>query len=227
MDYKTVKEYLGDKLYSNIICKNMPLSMQADAIRVALLRKYGGLWMDIDTIILNGNFTKLFERYELTMIGEEKYRNQYIGFIFASRNSKILNLWLSHIINKVSEYKYFFNRNVSNSSKKNITFDYLGNSIINPLLRNNTNRNYLRVDSKRINAFPERIFIQNISQTNVEKYRQFYFSKGVPNRILNSTKYVILLHNSWTPFKYKNITEEEFLKQDILISKLFAQILKK
>ncbi len=56
----------------------MPLSMQADAIRVALLRKYGGLWMDIDTIILNGNFTKLFEKYELTMIGEEKYRNQYI-----------------------------------------------------------------------------------------------------------------------------------------------------
>ena len=50
----------------------MPLSMQADAIRVALLRKYGGLWMDIDIIILNGNFTKLFERYELTMIGEEK-----------------------------------------------------------------------------------------------------------------------------------------------------------
>ena len=55
----------------------MPLSMQADAIRVALLKKYGGLWIDTDSIILNGNFTKEFTKYELTMIGEEKNKFQY------------------------------------------------------------------------------------------------------------------------------------------------------
>ena len=106
-------------------------------------------------------------------------------------------------------------------------FDYLGNAIIDPLLENITNKNFCRIESKTINAFPETIFIKNFSKTKKQKYREFYFEKGDPRIILNSTKYIILLHNSWTPSKYKNMTEEEFLAQDILISKLLAQILNK
>ena len=38
----------------------MSLPIQADAIRVALLKKYGGIWMDADTIITSGEFLKNF-----------------------------------------------------------------------------------------------------------------------------------------------------------------------
>ena len=47
LDYIGVKKYLGEALFSSIIDRKMALSMQADAIRVALLNKYGGIWMDI------------------------------------------------------------------------------------------------------------------------------------------------------------------------------------
>ena len=162
LDYSTLKSYLGDELYSNIICKNMPLSMQADAIRVALLKKYGGLWMDTDSIIINGSFTKEFEKYELAMIGEERNKFQYMGFIFASQNSSILNNWLNRVVDKVKIYKTILNRNKNKLTDKMKKFDYLGNSIIDPLLKNITRATYFRIDSKSINAFPESIFFKNV-----------------------------------------------------------------
>lgn len=226
LDYKTLKDYLEEDLYSKIICKNMSLSMQADAIRVALLKKYGGLWMDTDSIILNGNFTKELEKYELAMIGVEKSKFQYMGFIFASKNSNILNNWLKNIINNVKEYKQISYRNKSYLPKKMKKFDYLGNAIIDPMLKNINNKKYFRLDSKSINAFPETIYFKNSSKINKDKYKDFYFEKRDPHIILNITKYIILLHNSWTPSKYKNMTEKEFLAQDILLSKLLSQLLK-
>ena len=202
--------------------------MQADAIRVALLKKYGGLWMDTDSIILNGNFTKEFTKYELTMIGEEKNKFQYMGFIFASQNSSILNTWLNKIINNIKKYKQVLNKDKSKLSGKMRRFDYLGNAIIDPMIENIANKNnFYRVEGQTIKAFPENIFIKNITKTKKQKYKEFYFEKGDPHKILNDTKYIILLHNSWTPSKYKNMTEEEFLMQDILISKLLSHILKK
>ena len=111
----------------------------------------------------------------------------------------------------------------TNNSK--INFDYLGNAIIDPLLKNSWFKNYLRVDSSKLNSFPERQFFFNSSMHNKQKYRLFYFERGTPQLILNNEKYVIYLHNSWTPKKYKNMSESEFLSQDIRLAKLFYQLL--
>ena len=105
LDYKNVKDYLGENLFSNIICKTMPLKIQADAIRVALLKKFGGIWLDADTIITNGQFINKLKYYELIMLGEEKNKIQNIGFIASSSNSSIINEWLKEIIKKVNQYK--------------------------------------------------------------------------------------------------------------------------
>ena len=230
MDYQQVKEYLGETLFSNIICKSMPLSMQADAMRVALLSKYGGIWMDADTIVLNGDFIKEFENFELAMIGEGKDNFQYMGFIFASNNSSILNSWLKIIIDRVKYYKNILvdkrNFSISNETLKMVnSFDYLGNGIIDSILKNNNNTKYLRVESSRLNTFPERKIFTNSSIDKKQKYKLFYFQKGEPQTIIKNLTYLILLHNSWTPHKYKTMSENEFLNQDILLSKLLGQIL--
>lgn len=47
---KTVKQYLPD-LRNDI--NQLPLALKADYIRVNLLEKYGGLWMDADVIVVN------------------------------------------------------------------------------------------------------------------------------------------------------------------------------
>ena len=77
-----------------------------------------------------------------------------------------------------------------------------------------------------MNVFPERQFNKNNTlEFLINSYRDFYFSKGDPHSIITNTKGIIYLHNSWTPKLYKNMSEKEFLEQDILLSKLFAEIL--
>ena len=231
LDYETTKNLLGETLFFNIICKKMAKSKQADAIRVALLKKYGGIWMDADSIILNSEFIKKFHNYELGMIGFKEYQFQFIGFIYGKENCSILNEWLEEIITRVKIYKNSLKyRNNSNYWKKIYekadSFDYLGNGIIDPLLKNISNKKFFRLESNTINPLPERNYFKGSSLNDKEKYRLFYFQKGNPNIIFKYAKYLLLLHNSWTLEKYKNMSENEFLNQDILLSKLFQKILK-
>ena len=164
LDYESLKEYLGTKLYSQIIFKDMPIAIQSDAIRVALLNKYGGIWMDTDNI---------------------------------------------------SEYYY--------KSYKSLKF--LGNKIINKLLKNVTENKFFSLDNKKINALPERTVYKNNKANYSQRYREFYFRKRNPKIILRKSKSIIYLHNSWTPLKYKKMSEKEFLKQNILLSNLLANTL--
>ena len=223
LDYKSVKYYLGETLFDSIICKKMSLKIQSDAIRVIMLKKYGGIWMDTDTIITNGSFIEKLKNYELVMIGDEKYKNQHIGFIFSYANSTILTKWSDKIINNIK----YYNQLKSNSNKSSILnkWNYLGNGIINPIVRNITGKKFFRLDKYKMNAFPELNFFLNSSMNVIDKYKLFYFQNGEPELILKEVKGIIMLHNSWTPLNYKHMSKNEFLKQDILLSKLLRKIL--
>ena len=223
LDYKAVRKNLGENFFTCIVDKKMSLAIQSDAIRVAILKKYGGIWFDIDTIITNGKFIKEIENNELVMIGENKM--QYIAFIYASKNSTLINEWLKEIINRV----YSFNQIIKSPKNiiKNVDWNYLGNGIIDKILYNTTNKKYLRLDKNKTIAFPELKFFENTSLNKIEKYQLFYFQKRKVMKLLNEVKGIILLHNSWTPLKFKNMKEKEFLSEDILLSRLLTQILNK
>ena len=107
------------------------------------------------------------------------------------------------------------------------SWNYLGNSIVDVLLKNITGKQFFYLNRKKINAFPEINFFKNSSLNIIEKYKRFYFQRGDPQIILNQSKSLLYLHNSWTPLKYKIMSEKEFLKQDILLSKLLAYLLNK
>ena len=225
-DYRNAKNYIGESLFYKIACKEMSKSLQADAIRVALLQKFGGIWMDTDTIITNRKFIEDLQyfNYELSMLGVEKDKSQNIGFIFAPDKSSILDEWLKKIIRKINYYKRIDTK--TNNSGIFNECCYLGNRIIDPLLTKTPYKKYFRIDKYKINALPEIKFFENSSLYPYEKYKLFYFSKGEPKKVLKSVKGIILLHNSWTPFKYRKMSEKEFLNQDILLSKLLEIILK-
>lgn len=236
LDFETAYQYIGETLFEKIICKNLSIMVQTDAIRVAILNKYGGIWIDADTIILNDKIIQQFKNYELGMIWEEKKNFHHIAFIHASRHSIILKEWLKKIILKVQKCKQIVsNKDINNNITKNkreleklFFYDYLGNSIIDNIIYNKNKKYIFRIDINKANVFPDfKYFEKNNSITRSCKYRSFYFSKRDPRIILNYTKGIVFLHNSWTPVKYKKLSEEEILKEDILISKLFVNLLKK
>ena len=204
----------------------MSIAKQADAIRVALLKIYGGIWMDADTIIINGEFLKGLENFELAMIG--KGNAQHIGFIFSRINSTILNDWLKIIILRVNKFKQTIKKmNFQNELKKFYTWSYLGNGIIDNILTNVSAAKFKRINRDEINAFPEIKYFDNTSFSSIRRYIYFYFQKRDLQTVLNNSKSILLLHNSWSPSKYKKMSQQEFLKQDILLSRLLKHILNK
>lgn len=101
------------------------------------------------------------------MIGEDKYKTQHIGFILASLNSTILNEWFNKIIDKINFFKQ-----INNDTKKYLIinqWDYLGNQIIVPLIKNFSGNKFFRLDKYKINAFPELNCFGNSSLNVIEK----------------------------------------------------------
>jgi len=227
LDYSNVYQYLKPSLISKILCKNMGMKVQADAIRVAILKKYGGIWMDADTILINSSFIKRFYGYELATL------SYHIGFLYCSKNSIFISKWLRKIIKKMNIYKKALSRNLTKKQyAKFHSGDYLGNTIFNPIVKECKGKEYLQINVLNMFALPERIFIKDKILVDV-KYKMFYFSPEIPNKIkkvekiIDNSKGIILLHNSWTPDKYRKMSEKEFLKQDILLAYLLRKILRK
>lgn len=88
LDYSNLDAWLDKDFYPEVLYKHFSLPIQADAIRCAILKKYGGIWMDVDTIITSSDFNKLFKpQTEFSLI------NKYIAFIAAFPNTTILTYW--------------------------------------------------------------------------------------------------------------------------------------
>lgn len=229
LDYSNIRKYLGYNLAKKILCRDMSLPIQADAIRVAILHKYGGFWMDTDTIIMNSNWMDLIKSSDLQIFGNTKFNSQTIGFIYASKKSIILKAWLDEIISRIKVYKHrlflkkiFPTKYNKDSYQRLRIWHYLGNGILNKLVKNASEKDFKRIDLKNTNAWPE---LHLDKGNHRKKYIDFYFSKKDMNHFLVNCKGILLLHNSWTPLKFKKMSKEEFLQQDIMLAHILNRIL--
>lgn len=229
LDYHNLKYYLNLRLINKILCKKMTLPIQADAIRVAILQKYGGIWMDSDTIITNSECINMFNGSDLIMFGNSNNRMMNIGIIYANNNSTILKTWINNILLRIRIYKYrLFLKTIFpikffiESFNKLLTWNYLGNGILDEIVKNASNSSFKIIQREESNVFPEMLLKNGSIQ---KKYQDFYFTARNPETILKKSKGILMLHNSWTPQKYRNMSLEEFLRQDILPSHLFKKLL--
>ena len=103
LNKNTVKQYLDLDL--DVLVTKMPMANLSDLIRLKLLQKYGGIWMDA-SIILENNIETFFltEENIFEIIG---FYNSYQSrgceipiieswFLAAPPNSKFINKWLSY-----------------------------------------------------------------------------------------------------------------------------------
>ncbi len=232
VNYSNLNKYLGGSYFDKILFKDFSLPIQADAIRCALLHKFGGLWLDADTIITSPGIKNFINvQSDLVMIGS------HLAFIKAIKNSKIINIW-----NKEIRYKLlFFKKQKYNQDSflliidrifhkkfyKNIdinNWDYLGNSILFRYLYKANPKEFISINEFETNALPE-VLNCNPKYTNLaENYKKFYFYNDYSTEVLNNTKGIILLHNSWTPEEYLKMDEQEFLQQNNTISNILKKI---
>jgi len=231
LDYSNLHEYLSFSIISKILCKKMLLFIQTDAIRVAILEKYGGIWLDMDIIITNYRFLINVFKNDLAFFGSPGVKFPAIGFIYAAKNSLIIKEWLKNIIKRVSLFKRFtFRKNKDYDKLSNLNkWNYLGNEVLSQILIKKNKKEYKIFDWVKMNAIPERNafhFRHNMRLSEIkEAYHKFYFYPGNPQKIIYNNPGIIILHNSWTPKKYKSMSQTEFLKQNIMLSSLFKKLL--
>ena len=229
LDHQNLKDYLNYKIIDKIVCKQMQLPFQADAIRIAILKKYGGIWMDSDTIITNSDFINMFNgSSDLIMFGSSKINVLYTGFIYASKNSIIIKKWLNCIFKRIKIYKQrlflkqiFQIKLFEQFFNQLLRWDYLSNGIINEIVKNVSKKSFTLIESDEVYALPE-VFLY---KDRYKSYKDFYFQPGDPEPTLIKSKGLLLLHNSWTEEKFKKMNEKEFIIQDILLARLLFRLL--
>ena len=146
----------------------------------------------------------------------------------------ILNCWLNQIKINIKFYKQV--RNAKNPISRFLLrikhpklykrlehFGYIGNLALNKFIKKYKN-NFRRIDADKIKAFPE-IINKPLNLSPSKNYENFYFENDFSDEVLKNTGGMICLHNSWTPEKFKEMSEEEFLSQDCTISKVLKHIL--
>jgi len=231
LDYSNLNDWLDKKTIDQILSKDMSLAIQADAIRIALLEKHGGIWMDADTIITSSTFLEFCKKTPLIMIGDPQNLSPHMAFIKASQKSKLLKRWLKHINARVkffkslNRYKYFYFL-IKKKWKKAHAWDFLGNGIINKLLQKASTKEYKILDRQTFGVMPEILLNKDKTLLQKQIYQKFYFQDNIkPQEILKTTKGIIMLHNSWTPEMYKQLNEEDFFSTDNTLSNLLTFLL--
>lgn len=212
LDYSNLGDWIDISEFGpNLLDGRFSLPMIADAIRVMLLEKYDGLWMDADTIILNKNIVEYFKNNkECSMFGYKSSRAVHIAWINSVANSNIMKEWLQYQKDVISNFK-----------KPDKDFwAYLGNSFVNPYCK-------LHIDDIGIwDVYDEKCMpeLKIAGVTHQEKYREFYFKSRHKLKDID-TKSLIMLHNSWTPVEYKSLSEEEFMKTGCTLANILTEVL--
>ena len=214
LDYKNIGEFLdvrelGLNLFSD---KRFNLLHVSDAIRVALLAKHGGVWIDVDTVILNSNAEKYFlpdEKHRTVFFGNPKHRNTRICFINTPPNAMCMNLWRESIKEKIWRL---------NPSTK-VDWDFFGNKFIDAYAKKYLDEIEI-IDTKL--AMPE---LEIMSKTiNYEaSYQVYYFLQN--HHLADVNADMLMLHNSWSPPFFKQLSPQDFFRVDCTMVNVLAEAL--
>jgi len=198
MDYSNMDRYHDTKYHAENL-RRLTLPQQADAIRCAVLRKNGGLWLDCDTIALRSAapLVAMTEGHELISFGEDG-TNTGINILFAPEpDSEVLGAWADAIGQKLVDF----------ADKRG--WDYVGNSILNPWVESGrfSDKAWKIYDWRDYGVFAENLYLNELG---VEAYKKFWFEcdESIEVALHGEKQFLVELHNSWTPKSYREQSRE-------------------
>lgn len=178
-------------------------------VKALVLYHNGGLFLDADTIV-----TEKFDiPFELLGVANlvaylDGVENVCSGYLLANKHSPILEeLIRRYQIDFYLQQNCFF-------VEKNKNF------ILNDVINNFNKSDVVLLDAEKNGYLIEKTLF-GISSAHL--YRDFYFSnKYSVDDFFSNTCGISALKNSETPEKYRIMSENDFLKQDILLARLFV-----
>ncbi|EGG1561931.1 hypothetical protein IDC62_001756 [Campylobacter jejuni] len=223
LDYSNLHNFLPKDFYDESLYENFSLPKQADAIRAAVLFLYGGIWLDADTIITSSKIKYFFENPSNFSIF-----SSHIGVLKAKKSSIICFNWFQECQKRILNYRKIKKSN--GDLRQFEAYHYLGNGPLNPNIetfKNNKNEVVIfnRVKNKVIMEAFWRTKDENKEGNAIVNYQEFYFLNDYSDFVLENEAGLLMLHNSWTPYSYKNLNIEDFLICKNTLSGIFLKIL--
>ena len=219
LDFSNVGKYIDlQNFMPGLFSKQMNLMLISDVIRAAVLEKYGGIWLDIDTIILDRSAKKFFEEdeeHDTVFFGDtEKNVGTYIAFINAKAHSNFLKSWLEYIKEKLA--------GITDNAPP-FTPNVMGNDFTDLYCVNHPNEiKIISADKSSVIAESFLYPVQSVEELP-DRYINYYFVKSY--HIEDIAADMLFLHNSWTPEIFKNISEEDFLRCDFTMANILMEVL--
>lgn len=206
LNYDNLRSYIDDT-YDLELIRKIPLAMQSDIISAAILEKFGGLFLDIDSVVTDDLF-RIFDMIsteKLIAFGNER-KAIHIAVLYSKKpNNRILKEWRKGAQQKLKD-----------DIPLKMNWDYFGNSIVEPFFNNPEYYEDCYIIERAISGnILEADAMKEYEATNIMKYKFFYFNKifNLKPEVMDFIKSgVVSLHNSWTPVEIKKIKSiDEFL----------------
>lgn len=201
VNYRNLESYIGST-YNLEVLKKIPLAMQSDIISVAILEKYGGLFLDVDCIVTHDLF-EIFDTISMNKLIAfgNSHKEIHLSVLYCrSPNNKLIKKWREQSQEKLLA-----------EIPSELKWNYFGNSIIDPLLKQQAYyESYYIIERSISGNILEALMLNEYEVSNWTKYRLFYFNNffKLTDDILNYIKCgVVSLHNSWTPHEVKTIID--------------------
>lgn len=198
LNYDNLWEYTHlpiDKL------KRFWLAQISDCVRVHVLRDNGGYWLDADTIMLSDRLP------EETIMGYPETRINTCGYLHTEPHMQMFEEWAAYqdkIINGPDGKRYW------GTFANEFSDQYLNNHLEVPI-----------GDVER--CWPETYLVDG-DAPRMQKYKYFYFEQSYKLSDIKETD-MIMLHNSWTPKWYKDLSEEDVLASQCTLSNILKVLL--
>ena len=233
LDYAALKDYLAQEEIDTFVDTRMSLAKQADCIRCILLDKWGGIWMDADTIIRGGGVFHRLLGGDASVIRERTGLCLGAFLYAAAPHAEFYARWRSELERRMQTARRFLGNPLLRIFRRKQwrvvrRWDYCENAIIDSLADELKAPGLSVVFEDEVDPMPERVGRERnvATSTHAEYYRRFWFEHNeIPPQVLERNAGLIFLHNSWTPEGFRNMTEEEFLASDCSMARLLRDIL--
>lgn len=198
---ETIRDYIPDAGPFEKMENSNP-AIRTAYIRVALLEKYGGIWMDSDIIVLK-DFAPMQELIQ---------KHEFVGFLKSSSGDNHIPNWM--MMSKpggkvITAYKDALDTAIERT--KVFTWGELGAGTVTPIIRSGRydRFGYILLDEKQVSPIPW--------QKSV-----LFFSNDIdPGDIITDQTYSVLLFNKTFSKEFRQTNRKNVLEANSLIAKLF------
>jgi hypothetical protein len=186
-------EYIGDLIPLSEKIKTFPLAIQSDIASAALLYKYGGVFMDIDTIMVNESVKGFLftEDDYFTAFGMPELFSMHVAIIKCKKNHDVVKRWLDDIILSLE---------LGVDQQRPTQY---ANFILERLWRDKQYTHLFNILDRRVTGNVPEAKINYIKTEQRRNYLDYWFGALAPESFLSlrdrCSHGLISLHNSWTP----------------------------